>query len=91
MHAGDGIKELLFFNDVKPGLWLVKVDSDDPSKVIPNAVFEIESVEGTYGPQEFRTDQNGEIDLSMLPAGSYVVTEKSCDGYIIDEARRRCV
>ena len=88
LHTGDGIKELLFFNDVKPGLRLVKVDSDDPSKVIPNAVFEIKSVEGTYGPQEFRTDQNGEIDLSMLPAGSYVVTEKSCDGYIIDEAQR---
>ena len=88
LHAGDGIKELLFFNDVKPGLRLVKVDSDDPSKVIPNAVFEIKSVEGTYGPQEFRTDENGEIDLSMLPPGSYVVTEKSCDGYIIDEAQR---
>ena len=88
LHTGDGIKELMFFNDVKPGLRLVKVDSDDPSKAIPNAVFEIESVEGTYGPQEFRTDENGEIDLSMLPAGSYVVTEKSCDGYIIDEAQR---
>ena len=88
LHTGDGIKELMFFNDVKPGLRLVKVDADDPSKVIPNAVFEIKSVEGTYGPQEFRTDQNGEIDLSMLPAGSYVVTEKSCDGYIIDEAQR---
>lgn len=60
---------------MKPGLKLIKVDSDDPSKVIPNAVFEIKSVEGTYGPQEFRTDQSGEIDLSMLPAGSYVVTE----------------
>ena len=88
LHAGDGIKELMFFNDMKPGLKLIKVDSDDPSKVIPNAVFEIKSVEGTYGPQEFRTDQSGEIDLSMLPAGSYVVPEKSCDGYIIDEAQR---
>ncbi|TCO95046.1 hypothetical protein EV206_11429 [Flavonifractor plautii DSM 6740] len=88
LHAGDGIKELMFFNDMKPGLKLIKVDSDDPSKVIPNAVFEIKSVEGTYGPQEFRTDQSGEIDLSMLPASSYVVTEKSCDGYIIDEAQR---
>ena len=88
LHAGDGIKELMFFNDMKPGLKLIKVDSDDPSKVIPNAVFEIKSVEGTYGPQEFRTDENGEIDLSMLPPGSYVVTEKSCDGYVIDEAQR---
>lgn len=88
LRAGDGIKELMFFNDMKPGLKLIKVDSDDPSKVIPNAVFEIKSVEGTYGPQEFRTNENGEIDLSMLPAGSYVVTEKSCDGYVIDEAQR---
>ena len=45
-------------------------------------------MEGTYGPQEFWTDENGEIDLSMLPPGSYVVTEKSCDGYVIDEAQR---
>ena len=88
LSAGDGIKELLFFNDVKPGLRLVKVDSTDPSKVIPNAVFEIRSVAGDYGPKEFTTDQSGEIDLSKLPTGAYVVTEKSCEGYIIDQAQR---
>ena len=88
LSAGDGIKELLFFNDVKPGLRLVKVDSTDPSKVIPNAVFEIKSVAGDYGPKEFTTDQNGEIDLSKLPTGAYVVTEKSCEGYVIDQAQR---
>ena len=88
LSAGDGIKELLFFNDVKPGMRLIKVDSTDPSKVIPNAVFEIRSVAGDYGPKEFTTDQNGEIDLSKLPTGAYVVTEKSCEGYIIDQAQR---
>lgn len=88
LSAGDGIKELLFFNDVKPGLRLVKVDSTDPSKVIPNAVFEIKSVAGDYGPKEFITDQNGEIDLSKLPTGAYVVMEKACEGYIIDQAQR---
>ena len=88
LKAGDGIKELMFFNDVKPGLRLVKVDSTDPSKVIPNAIFEIESVDGSYGPEEFTTDQNGEIDLSKLPVGAYVVTEKSCEGYVIDDAQR---
>ena len=88
LSAGDGIKELLFFNDVKPGIRLIKVDSTDPSKVIPNAVFEIRSVAGDYGPKEFTTDQNGEIDLSKLPTGAYVVTEKSCEGYIIDQAQR---
>ena len=88
LSAGDGIRELLFFNDVKPGLKLVKVDSTDPSKVIPNAVFEIKSVKGDYGPEEFVTDQNGEIDLSKLPTGAYVVTEKSCNGYVINDAQR---
>lgn len=88
LSASDGIKELLFFNDVKPGMRLIKVDSTDPSKVIPNAVFEIKSVKGDYGPQEFVTDQNGEIDLSKLPTGAYVVTEKACEGYIIDQAQR---
>ena len=88
LEAGDGIKELMFFNDVKPGLRLVKVDSADPSKVIPNVLFEIKSVAGDYGPEEFRTDENGEIDLSKLPVGAYVVTELSCPGYVIDEAQR---
>ena len=88
LTAGNGIKELLFFNDVKPGMRLIKVDSTDPSKVIPNAVFEIKSVAGDYGPQEFTTDRNGEIDLSKLPTGAYVVTEKACEGYIIDQAQR---
>lgn len=88
LSAADGIKELLFFNDVKPGMRLIKVDSTDPSKVIPNTVFEIKSVKGDYGPKEFTTDQNGEIDLSKLPTGAYVVTEKACEGYIIDQAQR---
>lgn len=88
LKAGDSIKELYFFNDQKPGIWLVKVDSADPSKVIPNARFRIEAVDGSWGPAEFTTDQNGEIDLSELPTGAYVVTELECPGYIIDEAQR---
>jgi len=88
LKAGDSIKELYFFNDQKPGIWLVKVDSADPSKVIPNARFRIEAVDGNFGPAEFTTDQNGEIDLSELPTGAYVVTELDCPGYIIDEAQR---
>ena len=88
LEAGSGILELVFFNSRKPGLRLVKVDAANPSKVIPNAVFEIKSVDGSFGPQEFTTDENGEIDLSKLDPGAYVVTEKSCPGYVIDEAQR---
>ena len=88
LSAGDGIKELVFFNDRKPGIHLVKVDSSDLSRPIANARFRIEAVDGSWGPSEFTTDQNGEIDLSELPTGAYVVTELECPGYIIDEAQR---
>ena len=36
-----------------------------------NAKFRIEAVDGSFGPAEFVTDQNGEIDLSELPTGAY--------------------
>ena len=88
LKAGDGIQSLIFFNDRKPGMLLTKVDALDPSKTIPNAVFEIKAVDGSFGPQEFQTNARGEIDLSRLNPGAYVVTEKSCPGYIIDNAQR---
>ena len=86
--AGEGVRDLIFFNDVKPGMKLVKVDSTDPAKTISGAVFEIRAVDGSYGPQQFTTDSNGEIALSNLPEGSYVVTELECEGYVIDDAQR---
>ena len=88
LAAGEGVKDLIFFNDLKPGMKLVKVDSADPSKTISGAVFEIRAVDGSYGPQQFTTDSNGEIDLSNLPEGSYMVTELECEGYVIDDAQR---
>ena len=89
LEAGQAAtQELIFFNDLKPGMWLVKVDSADLSKPIANAKFEIKAVDGSFGPKEFTTDQNGEIDLSKLDPGAYVVTELSCPGYVIDDAQR---
>ena len=88
LTAGGGTKELIFFNDNKPGMKLVKVDSSNPSKTIPNAKFRIRAVDGSYGPQEFVTNGSGEIDLSMLPEGSYEVVEVECAGYVIDDAQR---
>lgn len=86
--AGGGTKDLLFFNDNKPGMKLVKVDSSDPSKTIPGAKFRIRAINGSYGPEEFITNNSGEIDLSMLPEGSYEVTEIECAGYVVDDAQR---
>ena len=89
LKAGDSVKQLLFYNDQKPGIRLIKVDSSNLSKVIPNVKFEIKSVAGDYGPAEFTTDANGEIDLSELPVGAYVVTELECpDHYLIDNPTR---
>ena len=88
LTAGCGVKELFFFNDTKPGMKLVKVDSADPSKTIPGVKFSIRAIDGSYGPQEFVTDSRGEIDLSKLPVGSYEVTELECPGYVVDNAQR---
>ncbi|MGI5933914.1 MAG: SpaA isopeptide-forming pilin-related protein [Lawsonibacter sp.] len=89
LKAGDGIKELVFFNDRLPGIHLIKVDSADLSQPIANARFRFEAVDGSFGPVEYTTLEDGTIDLSKLPANTaYVVTELECPGYIVDDAQR---
>ena len=89
LKAGDGIKELVFFNDRLPGIHLIKVDSADLSQPIANARFRIEAVDGSWGPEEYTTSEDGTIDLSKLPADTaYIVTELECPGYIVDDAQR---
>ncbi|MBR1566727.1 MAG: Cys-Gln thioester bond-forming surface protein, partial [Oscillospiraceae bacterium] len=89
LKAGDGVRQVLFYDDEKPGIHLIKVDSQNLSKVLPNVKFRIEAVDGSYGPSEFTTDQSGEIDLSELSTGAYIVTEVGApDGYLIDNASR---
>lgn len=89
LRAGDGIKDLVFFNDRLPGIHLIKVDSSDLSQPIANARFRFEAVDGSYGPVELTTLEDGTIDLSKLPANTaYVVTELECPGYVVDDAQR---
>ena len=89
LKAGDGIKNLVFFNDRLPGIHLIKVDSADLSRPIANARFRFEAVDGSFGPVEYTTLEDGTIDLSKLPANTaYVVTELECPGYIVDDAQR---
>jgi len=78
---------LVFFNSLKPGIHLVKVDNVT-MKSIPNVRFEFKKVGGSY-KEEFVTDEKGEIDLSKLEPGAYEVTElEAPDGYLIDNAVR---
>lgn len=80
-------RELVFFNSLKPGIHLIKVDSIT-MKSLPNVRFEFKLVGGSYR-QEFTTDMNGEIDLSKLTPGAYEVRElEAPDGYLIDDAVR---
>ncbi len=89
LKAGDGIKDLVFFNDRLPGIHLIKVDRSDLSRPIANARFRFEAVDGSFGPVEYTTLEDGTIDLSKLPANTaYVVTELECPGYVVDDAQR---
>lgn len=89
LKAGDGIKELIFFNDRLPGIHLIKVDSSDLSQPVANARFRFEAVDGSFGPVEYTTLEDGTIDLSKLPADTaYIVTELECPGYVVDDAQR---
>ena len=87
LEGSDGILELIFFNDQKPGIHLVKLDSTT-LEPLPNARFRIEHVGGTFS-KEYVTDENGEVDISDLEPGAYQVTElEAPDGYLIDDAQR---
>ena len=88
LTTGMGIVERVFYNDQLPGIHLIKVDSADLSKPIANVKFRIEAVDGSWGPEEYTTSEDGTIDLSKLLMGAYVVTELECPGYVIDEAQR---
>lgn len=78
---------LVFLNDQKPYLRLVKLDADT-MQPLANAVFKFKKVGGSF-EKEYTTDENGEIRLDNLSAGAYTVTEvKAPDGYLIDDAER---
>jgi len=87
LEAGTTDYAVIFLNYLKPGIHLIKLDSQS-MKPLPNARYRITQVGGGYS-KEFITDINGEIDLTALDPGSYVVEELAApDGYLIDDARR---
>ena len=85
--GGDTVPTLVFFNTLKPGIHLVKVDSET-LKPLPNATYRISKVGGSFS-REYVTDKDGEIDLSKLTTGAYQVKEvKAPDGYLMDNGSR---
>lgn len=79
--------ELVFFNEVKPGMSLVKVDAATMNP-LANAKFLIQKIGDTFA-KEYTTDEKGKIDLSALTPGSYSVKEVAApDSYLIDDSTR---
>lgn len=78
---------LVFLNDQKPYLRLVKLDADT-MQPLANAVFKFKKVGGSF-EKEYTTNENGEVRLDNLSTGAYTVTEvKAPAGYLIDDAER---
>ena len=88
IKSGQGhISELIFFNLIKPGIFLTKIDSETYQPLV-NARFIIKQVGCTFS-KEFTTDANGEINLTGLEPGAYSVQEITApNGYLIDDAIR---
>ena len=87
LTAGGGIKTLTFFNTVKPGIHIIKVDSRT-MEPLANVKFRISLVGGTFS-KEYVTDKNGEIDLTAPEPGAYTVEEITApNGYLMDDDKR---
>ena len=92
LRAGDGLKEMVFFNDAKPSISrLIKVDSADLTCGIVGAKFLVKAVDGSY-TAEITTGEDGVASLESLPCApegtAYTVEEISCPGYVIDDGLR---
>ena len=83
----DTTPTLVFFNTLKPGIHLVKVDSET-MEPLADATYLISQVGGSFS-REYVTDKSGEIDLSKLEPGAYTVKEvKAPEGYLVDDGTR---
>lgn len=84
LTAGGGIKTLTFFNTVKPGIHIIKVDSRT-MEPLTNVKFRISLVGGTFS-KEYVTDTNGRISISDLEPGVYSVKEIAApSGYVLND------
>ena len=85
VYFTDGITELIFFNDKKPGLKLVKVDIE--GKHLTGAIFEVKTKAGVkIGDFPVGADGTITVPQKHLAEGYYLVTEKQAPaGYILDK------
>lgn len=84
IKAGQGTPaRLVFLNKLKPGVHLVKLDSET-MKPLSGATFRVTMVGGSF-VKDFTTGADGEIELTDLEPGVYTVQEVAApDGYEIN-------
>ncbi len=80
LKAGDGIRTWFSLTTACRNpfnqRWTVRTS---PPAHRANARFRFEAVDGSFGPVEYTTLEDGTIDLSKLPADTaYIVTELEC-------------
>ena len=85
--AGHENYSLVFLNLMKPGVRIVKLDSQT-LKALAGARFRVSALGGTFSG-EFTTNPEGEIVLDALDPGAYEIEELAApDGYLIDGGKR---
>ena len=79
--------QLVFLNELKPGIYLKKLDSQD-FRPLRSAHYRISLIGGSFSV-EYTTDDSGEINLTALEPGAYLVEEiRAPETHIADDAQR---
>ena len=85
--AGTESYSLVFLNLVKPGIRMMKLDSQT-LKPLAGARFRVTALGGSFS-REYTSDENGEVVLDEMEPGAYEVEELSApSGYLIDTGKR---
>ena len=85
--AGREDYALTFLNTQKPGIRILKLDSETMTP-LAGARFRVTAVGGSFS-QEYISDGRGEVELTDLEPGAYTIEEISApEGYLIDDAHR---
>ena len=84
LNAGE-VKQLTFLNTLKPGINILKKDSESMSP-LSGARMTVKTPDGTL-IGEYETNHDGSISLTSLAPGSYIIAEIAApNGYVLDAA-----
>jgi len=72
-------------------LFVTKTDKET-GKVVPNAIYELQDATGVLLKSNLKTDENGQLTIPNLAAGTYVLVETAAPaGYLLDSTPHEIV